>query len=129
LVACTWYAALHRESPEGKMLPAGTSLNAAQSRVIQRLAWEVVRNYPDCGLYEAGTQPCAQPIIANDGKRIALTSATSDAFFRYTLDGTTPTRTNGYIYNGLISVQPGIQLKAVAYRSGFADSAVAEEHR
>ena len=126
LVACTWYAALHRESPEGKMLPIGTSLNAAQARVIQSLAWEVVRNYPDCGLYEAGTQPCAQPAISHDGKRIALTSATPGAFFRYTLDGTTPTRTTGYIYNGIISVQPGIQLKAVAYRSGLADSEVTE---
>ncbi len=126
LVACTWYAALHRESPEGKMLPVGTGLNAAQAGVIQRLAWDIVRNYPDCGLYEAGTQPCAKPGIVDAGKHITLTCATPGAFFRYTLDGTTPTRTTGYIYNGIISVQPGIRLQAVAYRSGLADSEVAE---
>jgi hypothetical protein len=124
LVACTWYAALHRESPEGKILPVGTGLNAAQARVIQRLAWEVVCNYPDCGLFAAGTEPCAQPVISRDGQHLTLSSATPDAFFRYTLDGTPPTRSSGYIYNGLISVQPGIQLKAVAYRSGHADSAI-----
>ena len=124
LVALTWYAALYRESPEGKLLPIGTTLTAEQARRLQRLAWDVVKNYPDCGLYQEGTQPCDKPVIASDGKTITLASATPGAWCRYTLDGTTPTRTRGYIYCGVISVQPGITVKAVAYRSGLADSAV-----
>ena len=124
LVALAWYAALYREAPEGRLLPIGTSLTPAQALVLQRLAWDVVRNYPDCGLYEAGTQPCGTPEIVSNGKTIALKSATPGAWFRYTLDGTPPTRTRGYIYCGVISVQPGIRVKAVAYRSGLADSAV-----
>ena len=123
LVACTWYAALCRESPENKLLPIGTGLTAEQARVLQRLAWNLISNYPGCGLYEQGTAPCGKPEFANNGKTITLTSATAGAWFRYTLDGTPPTRTNGTIYCGVISVQPGIHVKAVAYKSGMADSA------
>ena len=120
----TWYAALYRESPEGKLLPIGTNLTADQARVLQRLAWDVVKNYPDCGLFEKGVLPCGKPEIADDGKTITLKSATPGAWFRYTLDGTVPTRTNGYVYCGAIHVQPGIAVKAVAYKSGMADSEV-----
>ena len=126
LVALTWYAALYHESPEGKLLPIGTNLTADQARVLQRLAWDVIQNYPDCGLYEAGTQPCAKPEITSDGKTFTMKSATPRAWFRYTLDGTTPTRTRGYVYCGIITIQPGIHVKAVAYKTGMADSTVAE---
>ena len=126
LVDMTWYSAFYREPSEGKTLPIETTFTADQARVIERLAWDVIKNYPDCGLYEAGTELCAKPEITNDGKIITLKSATPGAWFRYTLNGTTPTRTNDYVYCGVISVQPGIRVKAVAYKSGMADSVVAE---
>ena len=126
LVDMTWFSAFYREAPEGKVLPIETSFTPEQARIVERLAWDVIKNYPDCGLYEEGTQPCAKPEITSDGKIITLKSATPGAWFRYTLDGTTPTRTRGYVYCGVISVQPGIQVKAVAYKSGMADSAVME---
>jgi hypothetical protein len=124
LVDLTWYAALYRESPEGKMLPIGTNLTAAQATALQKLAWDVVKNYPDCGLYEEGKQPCGKPKVAVAGEVCVLLSDTVGAWFRYTLDGTAPTRTNGYIYCGQISLQPGARVKAIAYKSGFADSEV-----
>jgi CubicO group peptidase (beta-lactamase class C family) len=127
LVGLTWYGALYRESPENKLLPITTALTHEQATMLQQMAWDVIKNYPDCGLYEEGTQPCGRPALRNDGKKITLSSATPGAWFRYTLDGTTPTRTRGYIYCGVISVQPGIHVKAVAYKSGMADSEVAEE--
>jgi hypothetical protein len=126
LVDLTWYAAFYREPAEGKVLPVETTLTPEQARIVERLAWDVVKNYPDCGLYEEGTQPCDKPEFASDGKVITLKSATPGAWFRYTLDGTTPTRTRGYVYCGAISVQPGIRVKAVAYRSGMAESTPAE---
>ena len=64
-------------------------------------------------------------MIASDGKIIPLKSATPGAWFRYTLDGTTPTRTRGCMYCGAISVQPDIAVKAIAYKSGMADGEVA----
>ena len=35
-------------------------------------------------------------------------------------------RTRGYVYCGVVSVRPGMKLKAVAYRSGMADSVASE---
>ena len=57
---------------------------------------------------------------------MTLVSATPGAWFRYTLDGTDPTRTRGYVYCGVVSLRPGMTLKAIAYKSGMADSLVAQ---
>jgi hypothetical protein len=132
LVDLTWYAAFYRESPEGRMLPVNTGLTAEQATAMQRLAWEVVKNYPDCGLYEVGTKHVSTPRFSpapaalDNVTPVMLSSATPGAWFRYTLDGTEPTRTRGYLYCGVVSVRPGLTLKAVAFKSGMADSPVAE---
>jgi hypothetical protein len=131
LVDLTWYAALYRESPEGKVLPVGTTFDAEQTGTLQRLAWDIIENYPDCGLYRDGTEPVGKPMFvegpkSSDTTPVTLTSTTPGAWFRYTLDGTEPTRTRGYVYCGVISARRGMTIKAVAYRSGMADSAVAE---
>jgi Chitobiase/beta-hexosaminidase C-terminal domain/Fn3 associated len=131
LVDLTWFAAFYRQSPVGKVLPAGTALTAEQAKVMQRLAWDVIKNYPDCGLYEEGTTPVAPPVFSPATTTgaitpVTLSSTTPGAWFRYTLDGTTPTRTRGYVYCGVISVRPGMTVKAVAYKSGMADSSVAQ---
>jgi hypothetical protein len=131
LVNLTWYAAFYGESPEGKVLPLGTDLTPEQATAMQRLAWEVIRNYPGCGHYEEGQVPTGTPAFfpvpaAIKGvTAVTLTSSTPGAWFRYTLDGTVPTRTQGYVYCGVISVRPGMTVKAIAYQSGHADSSVA----
>jgi hypothetical protein len=132
LVDMTWYAAFYGRSPEGKVLPVDTELNPVQAAALQRLAWDVVKNYPDCGLYEEGTAAVGKPQLLPAPSKIksivpvTLHSTTPGAWFRYTLDGTTPTRTRGYVYCGLINVRPGMTVKAIAYKSGMADSPVAE---
>jgi hypothetical protein len=132
LVDAVWFAAFTGQSPEGKFLPVGTTLTAAQARVLQQLAWNIVKNYPDCGLYEEGATPVDAPRFSVPAGPISkptplrLTSTTPDVFYRYTLDGTIPTPTRGYVYCGTITAQPGMIVKAVAYKSGFKDSSVAE---
>lgn len=126
LVALTWFAALYRETPERVVLPSGTTLSPQQATTLQRLAWDVVKNFPNCGIFEIGAEHCARPSITSDGRKITLGSATPGAWFRYTLDGSLPSRTHGYVYCGVISVQPGIHVRAVAYKSGMADSDVTE---
>jgi hypothetical protein len=132
LVDAVWYAAFTGQSPEGKLQPVGTALTPVQAAVIQRLAWKIVQNYPYCGLYQAGTTPVAAPTFSIPAKPITqptpidLRSTTRGVSYRYTLDGTTPTRTRGYVYCGIITARPGMTVKAVAYKSGMADSGVIE---
>ncbi|HEX4086024.1 MAG TPA: chitobiase/beta-hexosaminidase C-terminal domain-containing protein [Chthoniobacteraceae bacterium] len=132
LVDCTWYAAFRGESPEGKFLPIRTHLTHEQAQLMQRLAWNVVKNYPGSGYYEEGKDPVGKPefdpaaTAIKDITPVMLKSSTPGAWFRYTLDGTQPSRTNGYIYCGVVSLRPGMTIKAIAYKSGMADSGVAE---
>ncbi|HWB00279.1 MAG TPA: chitobiase/beta-hexosaminidase C-terminal domain-containing protein [Pirellulales bacterium] len=132
LVDATWFGAFYGQSPEGRVLPVHTGLNAEQAAAISRLAWDVVQNYPDCGMYDEGSVPVAAPEFSLSPApigaitRVTLNSKTPGAWFRYTLDGTTPTRTRGYVYCGTISVRPGMTVKAMAYKSGMADSAAVE---
>jgi Chitobiase/beta-hexosaminidase C-terminal domain len=132
LVDCTWFAAFYGESPEDKVLPVGTALTPAQAKAMQQVAWNVVKNYPESGLYEEGTLPVDKPkfspapMAIKNVTQLDLSSTTPETLFRYTLDGTTPTRDRGYVYCGVISVRPGMTVKAVAIKSGMADSIVAE---
>lgn len=130
LLDLTWLAAFYGRPPV--VPPAGTSLTLEQAAAMQRLAWDVVKNYPGAGLYEEGATPVGAPRVSrapgpiSDLTAVSLQSSTAGAWFRYTLDGTTPTRTRGYVYCGVISVRPGMTLKAIGYKSGMADSPVME---
>jgi hypothetical protein len=131
LVECTWYAAIYGESPEGRILPINTNLTAEQARIMARMAWDAVKNYPAAGYYEEGTSPAGKPEFsagpaANGLVPVTLQSASPGAWFRYTMDGTTPTRTRGLIYCGAVTARPGVTLKAIGYKSGMADSQVSQ---
>jgi hypothetical protein len=55
---------------------------------------------------------------------VAITSGTSSASIRYTLDGSTPTATTGTVYSGPVSIASSATLKAIAFKSGMTDSTV-----
>jgi LruC domain-containing protein len=57
-------------------------------------------------------------------RTIAITSATTFASIRYTTDGSTPTSTSGTVYSSEITVSATTTIKAIAYKSGYADSDV-----
>jgi hypothetical protein len=132
LVDAVWYAAFTGQSPEGKLQSIGTGLTPVQTAIIQRLAWKIVENYPDCGYYKEGSTPAEAPTFSLPAQSLTkptpidLRSATKGVSYRYTLDGTTPTRTRGYVFCGVITARPGMTVKAIAYKSGMADSPVAE---
>ena len=113
----------------GETLPYGAGHDHLL-KVMQKLAWDIVKNYPDCGLYEEGKEPVSAPEFvpgeSAKSRTVTLTSKTPGAWFRYTLDGTEPTRTRGYVYCGVVSVPADATLKAIAFKSGMADSTVAE---
>jgi hypothetical protein len=57
-------------------------------------------------------------------QNVTITSSTAGALIRYTTDGSTPTETLGTVYSGPVNISSTATLKAIAYESGFADSAV-----
>ena len=51
--------------------------------------------------------------------------ATGGATIRYTTDGSTPSATAGTVYSSAVSITATTTLQAIAYETGYADSAVA----
>jgi len=56
---------------------------------------------------------------------VALSTATSGALIRYTLDGSTPSTTAGTLYSGPITISSTTTVKAIAYVNGLTNSSVA----
>lgn len=61
----------------------------------------------------------------NSAQQVALSTFTSGATIRYTTDGSTPTASSGAVYSSPIPVSATTTIKAIALKSGLADSAVA----
>lgn len=84
------------------------------------------------GLYAIGSPPpqVAAPLFSPAGgiytsaQTVSITSATGGASFRYTLDGSTPTETNGTLYSGPVNFNSTLTFMAIAYEGGFVDSTV-----
>ena len=77
LLDLVWFAAFYGQSPVGLIPPLATDLTAQQAAVIQQLAWDVVKNYPDCGLYEEGARPAAKPAFTSAPDKLGeITSVT-----------------------------------------------------
>jgi GH18 family chitinase len=55
---------------------------------------------------------------------VTITTATSGASIRYTLDGSTPTSTSGTLYSGPVTIASTATLKAIAYASGLTNSPI-----
>lgn len=55
---------------------------------------------------------------------MTITTTTSGATIRYTLDGSTPSETAGIVYSGPVAIGATATLNAIAYKSGLTDSPV-----
>ena len=72
--------------------------------------------------------PTFTPVAGNysSPKYVEILCATPDAAIIYTIDGTTPSETNGYRYDGFyVAVSSSTNLQAIACYTGMIDSAVA----
>ena len=56
---------------------------------------------------------------------VTISTTTSGATIRYTVDGSTPSETAGTLYSAAITVSSPETVKAIAYESGMTDSSVA----
>jgi LruC domain-containing protein len=69
----------------------------------------------------SGTYPTGQNVT------ITITTTTNGATIRYTTDGTTPSSSRGTIYSGSFTLSTSKTVKAIAYKSGYTNSAIASE--
>jgi hypothetical protein len=66
---------------------------------------------PPAGIYD-------QPI------QVAISTLTPEATIRYTIDGTEPSETIGFIYSGPVSISVTTTIKAIAYKTGMNTSLI-----
>jgi hypothetical protein len=84
----------------------------------------------DTFTFTSQIQPTAAPVFSPGGgtygpaQNVSITSSTASALIRYTVDGSTPTETQGTVYSGPVNISSATTLKAIAYASGFTDSTV-----
>lgn len=62
-----------------------------------------------------------------DEQSVELTTSTVGASIYYTMNGTTPSATNGTLYSGAITVDESCAIRAIAIKSGSVNSAVMTE--
>jgi hypothetical protein len=67
LIALVHFACIYRESPEGKVGPLTSGLTPAQARIVQRITWDTVKNYPYAGL-NASRFPTKGRLLGNGDK-------------------------------------------------------------
>lgn len=87
-------------------------------------------------LYVEGEAPeletCAAPTFSpaagtyTEAQSVTISTTTSGASIYYTTDGSTPSSSNGTLYNGAINVSEDMTIKAIAVKPGSNDSPVSE---
>jgi hypothetical protein len=55
---------------------------------------------------------------------VTLSNSTAGASIRYTLDGSAPSETAGFLYNGAFLVDGGTTVRAIGYAAGFTNSTI-----
>lgn len=86
----------------------GQSNSAAYTGVVADTGFSV-----DRGFYDAG-----------EAFDVAVTTSTADAIIRYTLDGSTPTLSNGSNYSTPIHIDSTTYLRAAAFKTGYLSTDV-----
>jgi AraC-like DNA-binding protein len=128
---------------DGGTVISGYTLSASSSPTISPIATafdtfvlaantQSTTSYTLTGVSVSYTAPpVAAPVFSpaagtySSPQTVTISSPTSGATIRVTLDGSTPSETHGFIYSGgTINCNITTTIKAIAYKNGFADSPV-----
>jgi uncharacterized protein (DUF1800 family) len=90
---------------------------------------DVTGYFADANLEATTVAPPAfnpPPGTYNGQRTVSLVTSTPGAQIRYTMDGSTPTAAQGTLYSGPLTLTADTNLKAIATKSGLANSPVAQ---
>ena len=115
-------------STEG-MLYSGP-INTVLSMTIRAIAYIAAKTDSDVAIASFTLQvakPTFNPSagIYSSDQTVTISTITTEASIRFTIDGSTPTSTVGTLYSEPISVKMCMTIKAIGYNSGWTDSTVA----
>ena len=110
-------------------IASGSTLTISQTTTLKALAW--LSGSPTSNINQATyTLTVVMPTISPNGgsnlavgQSVTMSTTTSGAQVRYTLDGSTPTAAST-LYSSAVSITTGTTVKAIAIKSGWSDSAV-----
>ncbi len=73
--------------------------------------------------------PVISPAAANPSNTftVSISTATTGATIRYTTDGSAPTSTTGTVYGGSFTVSRTLTVRAIAYKTDWANSTLASQ--
>jgi 6-phosphogluconolactonase len=107
--------------------PVHIAESLALKAIAYRQGWRtssVTSGEYTIGFHVAAPQFNPAPGTYESAQDVAITTSTSGATIRYTMDGTTPTDTIGAVYSAPVHISETLSLKAVAYRGGWTTSSV-----
>ena len=82
-------------------------------------------------IFQMLLQPAATPTLGpapgayNSAQRVTISTTTAGATIRYTIDGSSPSKTNGMVYSGPVQINQTTPLQAIAYSGNLSCSGVA----
>jgi uncharacterized repeat protein (TIGR03803 family) len=114
-------------------VPYSTPVSISASTTLKAIAYEtgLIDSPVTTGIYMINLPPAAAPVYSpaagtySSAQNVTISTTTSGASIRYTIDGSTPTETVGTLYTGVpVGIGTSGVLNAIAYAAGFADSPV-----
>ena len=104
-------------------------MNITANTTLQAIAYKTgMADSPVAsGVY---TIQCAAPTFTpaagtyTSSTAVTISTTTSGATIRYTTDGSTPSETAGTVYSSAVNITVNSTLKAIAYKTGMADSPI-----
>jgi len=109
--------------------PVTVSSTATLKAIAYESGW--IDSAVTSAAYTIGGGTVATPTINPPGgtygsaQTVTISTTTTGASIRYTVNGSTPSQTAGTLYTGPFTVSSTSTIKAIAYESGWIDSAVA----